>query len=243
MGGIDINGPLGALDVNLPPPVADEGGKANASAFSPDRLWTYEIGTKTSLLDGRLTADVATWLTTWQSVQSDQILADGELYIANVGNVRDPGFEADLDFQPIDHLRLRGNAFWNDPEITEPNPLLIQTKGRLPGVPEIGFGGSARYDLPLWDGYDAFAGLDYAYTGKSHIGFDVRNSPTMGNYGTTNLRLGLARDRWQGLLYVDNLTDEHANSFAYGNPFLVGRVGQTTPLRPLTIGLRASVTF
>jgi iron complex outermembrane receptor protein len=240
LGGININSPAGAVNVNAR---SEDGPGANANAFASDILWTYEVGAKTTLLDGRLIANAAAYLTIWNNVQSDQILPDGSLFIANVGDVQDPGFEADLDFQATDHLRLRGNFFFNDPKITHANPLLIQTTGRLPGVPESSFGLSGRYDLPLGNTFDAFASLDYSYVGKSYIGFDVKNSPAEGNYFLGNLRLGLTHDDWQAVFYVNNLANEQANSFAYGNPFLTGRVGQITPLRPRSFGLGFSWNY
>jgi outer membrane receptor protein involved in Fe transport len=239
LGGININGPAGAT--NGSSGESDNGISTNT--FASDQLWSYEIGAKTSFLDGRLIANGAAYYTSWQNAQSDQILPDGTLYIANVGDGGIPGVEADLDFQATEHFRLRSNVFWSDPRIVHANPLLVQTAGRLPGVPEDSFGVSARYDRPIGDAYDAFADIDYAYVGKSYVGFDESNSPQMGNYYISNLRLGLLHDAWQATLYIDNISDERANSFAYGNPFSFGRVGQITPLRPRTIGLGISRSF
>ncbi len=243
LGGINIDSPNGAVNIFGTPPGGDSGEKAEANAFASDTLWTYEVGAKASLLDGRLTASTAAWLSFWDNVQSDQILSNGSLYIADVGNVRDPGFEADFEVQPIDRLALQGNFFWNDPKIIHANPFLIQTDGRLPGVPQISFGTSTRYDYPVFGDYDASIRFDYSYIGKSHVGFDVKNSPEMGNYFTANLRLGLFHDPWQATLYVNNITNEQANTLAYGNPFSFGRIGQITPVRPLTVGLQWVWTY
>jgi hypothetical protein len=59
----------------------------------------------------------------------------------------------------------------------------------------------------------------------------------MGNYFIGNARVGLAKGRWQGVLNINNLTNEHGNTFAYGNPFSLGSAGQITTPRPRTIGL------
>ena len=240
LGGVNINSPAGATNVNAVRPGDDA---PSANAFASDTLWTYELGAKTTWLQGRLIANGAAYLTMWDNVQSDQILPDGSLYIANVGNVRDPGIESDVSFQATPHLRMQANLQWCDPEIIHANPLLIQTSGRLPGVPESGFGVSGRYDTIVFDDYDIFAGMDYSYVGKSYAGFDITKSPPMGNYSIADARAGVTRGPWQLLLYVNNLADARANSFAYGNPFSFGKLGQITPLRPRTIGLSISRNF
>jgi iron complex outermembrane receptor protein len=235
LGGININSPAGAVNINAGG--GEQSEVTSATAFASDTLWTYELGAKSTLFDGRLIANTAAFLTYWDNVQSDQILANGGFYIANAGNVRAPGAELDLDWQATASLRLQANLFWSDPKIVDPNPLLIQTSGRLPGVPESSVGAHARYDFVPADGWRGFAILDYAYVGPSYAGFDAKNSPSMGDYSTLGLRLGAVCPPWQATLFVNNLTDSRANIFAYGNPFTFGRIGQITPLRPLTVGL------
>jgi iron complex outermembrane receptor protein len=238
LGGININSPSGAINVNRP------GGRlpvsTNARTFDSDRLWSYELGAKTSLWDGRLIANAAGYLTIWDNIQSDQILRDGSLFTANAGTTHAPGFEVDIAVQATRHLRLQGNFFWNDPSILHPNPLLIQSAGRLPAVPTSNFGLSALYSMAILDGWDATASLEYAYVGEETLGFDARYSPLMGNFSNVDARFGLTHGDWQATLYVQNLTDEQANVFAFGNPFNMGAFGQVTPLRPRTVGIDLS---
>ncbi|MDB5393474.1 MAG: TonB-dependent receptor [Rhodospirillales bacterium] len=242
LGGVNINSPIGAINVNRPrsgrQPVS-----TNARTFDSDRLWSYEVGAKTALWDGRLVANAAGYLTVWDNIQSDQILRDGSLYTANAGTTHAPGFEIDVNVQATRHLRLQGNFFWNDPDILHPNPLLIQSAGRLPAVPISNFGLSARYSVSIQDGWDASASLEYAYVGEETLGFDARNSPTMGDYSNVDARVGLTRGVWEATLYVKNLMDEGANVFAFGNPFNMGAIGQATPLRPRTIGVDLSWSY
>ena len=42
-------------------------------------------------------------------------------------------------------------------------------------------------------------------------------------------------------IYLDNIADAHANTFAFGNPF--NAEPQTTPLRPRTLGMRIERTY
>jgi len=240
LGGININSPAAALNVNATD--HDDHDGVTADAFKSDSLQSYELGAKSSLLDGALVANGALFLTFWDNIQSDQIFSNGLLYIANAGNVRAPGAETDLSYQMTPHIRLQANAFWSDPKISHGNPLLVQTAGRLPGVPESSASASLRYGFSLPNDDDAFVLLDGQYVGRSYAGFDV-NSPAMGDYLTANLRLGLQHGPWRASLTVDNLSNARANTFAYGNPFAFEKQEQGTPLRPLTVGISVSRSF
>jgi outer membrane receptor protein involved in Fe transport len=225
LGGFNIDSPAGGAD--------EDGGKA----FDSDSLWNYELGAKTAFWDGRLTLNAAGYLAVWRNVQTDQIAADGSFFIANAGTVNDLGVETDVTIVPVDNLTLQGNLFLNNAQLSHPNPLLVQTEGVLPGAPDISFGISGRYDFPWHRWGDAFAGFDYSYVGRSHLGFDESNSPPMGGYHLTNLRLGIRRGEWQAVLFVDNLANEQKNTFAFGNPFDFATTHQITPPRPRTIGI------
>ncbi len=242
LGGVNINSPSGAININRQRS-GNRPTSTNARTFDSDKLWTYELGAKTKFLDGRLIVNAATYLTVWDNIQSDQILRDGSLFTANAGTTHAPGFEIDVNLQATKNLRLQSNFFWDNPDILHPNPLLIQSAGRLPAAPNTTFGFSGRYGFTLAEGWDAFAALEYAYVGGETIGFDARNSPGVGGYSNVDARLAVAHGRWQGTLYVKNLTDEQANVFAFGSPFSLGMINQVTPLRPRTIGLDLSWAY
>ncbi|MGH6870883.1 MAG: TonB-dependent receptor domain-containing protein [Rhizomicrobium sp.] len=231
LGGFNINGPAGAM-------AGDDG--SGGSTFESDFLWNYEIGAKTEFWGGRLVANAAGYLAVWRNVQSDQVRSDGTFYIVNAGTVNDLGLEADVSLIPLDNLTLRANLFLNNAQLNHPNPLLVQTEGVLPGAPDISFGVSGRYDIPLRKWGSAFIGADYSFVGRSHLGFDESNSPPMGGYHLTNLRLGLTHGSWEFTAFADNLANNQKNTFAFGNPFDFATSRQVTPPRPRTIGVSLS---
>lgn len=227
-GGINVDAPAGAVFDK------DDKSAHGDTSFDSDVLHNYEIGAKWSGFNGRLIANGAVYFTDWKNVQTDQIAANGGYFIANAGTVHDLGAELDIAARPWNDLTIRGNAFWNNAEINHPNPLLTSNEGVLPGAPKMSFAISARYDFPLAQDWDGFASVTYSYVGKSHLGFD-QNSAANGGYHLTNLRMGIMRQSWSLTLFVDNVTDNKANTFAFGNPF--NQNSQTTPPRPRTIGL------
>ena len=223
LGGLNVNGPAGATGE----------GERN---FDSDSLRNYEIGSKLNLFGGTMVANGAAYLALWRNVQTDQIAPDGAFFILNAGSVRDLGFELDLESRPMANLSLQVHGFWNNAMLSHPNPLLLTNEGGLPGAPDTRVGVSARYDIPLDEWGNAFLGASYDYVGASHLGFG-ENTPSMGNYRLVNVRLGWMRENWQATFFIDNLTGDVQNTFAFGNPFNIDAERQITPPRPRTIGL------
>lgn len=223
LGGLSADGPSGA-----------SGGAENR--FASDELHNYELGSKLSFLDGRATVDAGTYFVTWDKVQTDQISPDGAFYILNAGTVHDLGVEVETTLHPLENLTVQGNFFWNDASLSNTNPLLASGEGVLPGAPDVTAGLSARYDFRVGRSDGGFTSIDYTYVGVSHLGFG-ENTQTMGGYRLANVRGGLVHGPWQLVLFVDNLTNDRGNTFAFGNPFDLSCGPQVTPPRPRTIGI------
>ena len=223
---------LGGINVDGPPNATGEA----ESSFNSDNLKNFEIGSKLDLWGGTVVANSTAYMVIWDNVQTDQIAQDGAFFILNAGTVRDIGIEADFDSEPLANLNVQVHGFWNNAKLLRPNPLLVAGEGGLPGAPDESVGVSARYDLNLNDWGGAFLGGSYDYVGSSHLGFG-ENTPPMGNYRLLNLRLGWTRGDWQAVLFVDNLTGNVQNTFAFGNPFNIAFERQVTPPRPRTMGL------
>lgn len=224
-GGINVDGPPGAT------------GEAENN-FDSDELRNYELGAKTSFFEGRLVTDAALYYAIWRNVQSDQIAPDGAFFIENAGDVTDFGFELDVAAQPLRNLSVKGNFFWNNATLSQSPMVFTGMDSNLPGAPDISFGMSARYDVPLDSENAAFVSFAYGYVGTSHLSF-TENSPAMGGYHHANIHFGFEHDGWQAVVFVDNLMNDHGNTFAFGNPFNAEEL-QVTPLRPRTVGLTLS---
>ena len=223
LGGFNVDGPLNATG-------------ESENNFDSDVLRNYELGTKMSLFHGFAVTNAALYFAVWQNVQTDQIAPNGAFFIVNAGTVRDLGVEFDATLQPLRNLRLQGNFFWNNANLSGTNPILLASEGGLPGAPDISFGISGRYDFSIGARNTGFLSASYAYVGSSHLGFS-ENTPSMGNYHLANLRIGVERDGWQAVIFMNNLTNEAGNTFAFGNPFNLDKEMQITPPQPRTIGL------
>ena len=225
LGGINVDGPSGVTG-------------ENEATFDSDNLRNYEIGAKLKFFGGRAFANAAVYYEDWSNVQTDEIAPDGAFFIVNAGRVSDPGFELDFDVTPMENFLLKGNFFWNDASLARSNVSTTAESG-LPGSPSASAGLSAEYVLQLAPDVAGFVNLSDAYVGTSHLGFS-EVTPAMGNYNLSSLRLGILRGAWQATVFVENLTADHGNTFAFGNPF--NPLPQITPPRPRTVGLSLSWT-
>jgi len=221
----------------------EEGSVANASGddyraarFRTDELWNYELGAKLDLWEERLFLDAAIFHARWRNIQTDQLRANGLIYTTNAGDGNNTGFE----IGPRLHWgawRLAATLILNDPELSRIDPdFSAAPDGELPGTAHASGAVSLSWRGVVTDAVEMQAGLDYSYTGRTRLTFD--NAINQGPVELLNGRVRfLLSDGWSVALSVDNILDRRANQFAFGNPFTLGTMPQTTPPRPRTVGL------
>ncbi len=211
--------------------------------YGADELWSFETGARLELFDDRLALRLAAFEARWTNIQSDQLLASGLPYTANLGDGRNRGLEAEGAWRD-GALELRGEFLVNAPELEKPAAGFSSTTDlSLAAVPEISGGASAHYAWALPGGFDLAVDGRLAYVGKSWLAFDPQNPVKMGDYATTRLAATLSAARWRFTLAVDNAANARGDTFAYGNPFIVRTTPLTTPLRPRTAMATLRVDF
>lgn len=89
---------------------------------------------------------------------------------------------------------------------------------KLEDVPEHSLVAQARYELPI----SAFGGAKFYIEGDSQVQterfIDPSNRRWVEDYVLANLRVGLSGDRWDAMLYVNNLTDDDTILTAQDSP-------------------------
>jgi outer membrane receptor protein involved in Fe transport len=217
---------------------------APARRYQADELWNYEVGVKLRGWDDRLQARIAAFYAAWESVQSDQYLADGTAYTANIGNGDNRGIEAEAAFRLSDQIDLRAAALLNDPEITRQNlDFTSRHDASLPGVPRASASFGVDYHRPLPGDLTLRLQGQATYVGASYLTFDPDNMHEMGEYLGVRGVVGLEAGAWTLAATVDNPFGAHPNSFSFGNPFLITRDQIITPPRPRTLSVRLSARF
>lgn len=228
------------------------------ATIDPETVDHFELGLKSTLMDGAATLNLAAYRTDIRDFQTTVV--DGTVgvirgYLANVPKVRSQGLEADLSVRPTDRLNAYVNFAWTDATYVDfpgaPPPIeqsggAIQfvdaSGGRLPGVSEYALSYGAEYRLPAGSG-EAYLGID------GSLRSDFSSSPTpsrvqnVDGYVLTNLRAGYrAQGGWEVFGWVRNAFDTRYFDFLTAAPGSTGLiVGQ--PGDPRTWGVTASVRF
>lgn len=209
------------------------GGYKSAIAFNPaeldpfygENLYAYELGAKTTWLDGKLQFNSALYYYDYQDFQAfvTEIRSGiNVIVLNNAGDAEVYGLEADITARPTERLLLRLSANAMKSEITKINPEVqaAYEGNRLANAPEVTASAILRYDLPTENfGFGSYAMLDGSYRGKTYYSVNNRGQSSQDSYGLLNARLGFTSldERWEFALWGRNLTDKLYVSTAYDN--------------------------
>ena len=87
--------------------------------FEPEENWTYEVGAKTSWLNGRLQINGAAFVIDWTDAQFRQIVSNFLTTTANAKGLDVNGFEVDFIYSPTDHLLITGGYGYANAEFAD----------------------------------------------------------------------------------------------------------------------------
>lgn len=214
------------------------------ATFASDRLQNLEAGIRWGRPDGPAALRAGLAVTRWRNFQADEYTQGGGAYTANVGEARTLALSLEGEARPREDLSLAGQAQWTAAELVHASPRggPGRAAGALPGVPHLSAGGLAEYRRPLTGTLSLVIRAEAAYLGPSHLTLDAR-SPRMGDYLSNRIAAEVTAPEWSAELFVDNVGDARRNTFAFGNPFSLGRAPQETPQRPRTVGVRMDLAF
>lgn len=207
---------------------ASQAGTPNFT-FDPEFNWTYEVGAKSTLWDGRAIVNLALFYIDWVDLQTvaPATLTLGPSTINGIG-ASSKGIELDATINVTDNFTIRGAASYIDASYdsgfidaaVEPGcgvnaativPLTVCSPdvggNRIARTSEFTFFGSATYTVPeVFEGFDLYGRVDFSHEGNS---FPL--SVNLARTGPTNLvntRIGLRSDNYELAFWVDNLLDK-----------------------------------
>jgi len=229
----DPNGPCGATAA------ADGVGPLT----DPDKLWTYELGLKSTWLEKRIAANVALFHQKWTGVQLPATQPCGFNATVNGGDASGNGAELEMTAQLTRAISANLTASYVYNEFTSVTPGVGYAVGdRVPGAPEENASAGLQYNFslnPKWSGY---ARADYVYVGDVHFVFGTGATATpylQGGYGQANFRLQLQHQQLGLEFFARNLTDKRAAE-ATGDP---SQGGFAYMLRPREVGVEVRYSF
>jgi len=253
-------------------PNPDDIAQFDERQFGPDQTTNYEIGVKTSWLNGALTLNGAAFFVEWTDPQVASATVNANIPITiNAAGAESRGVELQGDWQVSDNFAVRGSFSYTKSELTEDVPFLVRTitppgfgtafedgqsGDRLPGSPETQFAVFGNYAHPLANGDALFFNGGFTYQGDVLTRAGGRGSSvTLDGYGVANIAGGYDAGHWTAQLYVNNLFDEYIETGIVGTPLsnqivsdvngdpVTVRTHYATLGAPRTIGVRLRYAF
>jgi outer membrane receptor protein involved in Fe transport len=180
-------------------------GITNGHEFKSDSLWNYELGLKSSWLDGRVKTRVAVYDIEWKNTQHTVVLPCLWSIVANLGSTLSRGTEFELDAAPLDHLTVNLSAGYEDAKVTQGSQESNTVTGQpLQNTPQWTGAATLQYSIPMGQ-RTGFVMGQYTYT-DSRVSYN--NSPlglTLPSYSQVNLRAGINQGPWAAALFVRNV--------------------------------------
>ena len=217
-------------------------------AVSSSKLTNYELGLKTTLLDGRAILNLSAFDLEWKKIQVPGSLPSGISYIANGGGARSRGVQVESTIKLAQGLELRANGSYTDAKLTDDAPTAFGFKGdRLPLVPQVA--GSLRLDYqhPAFADWNYHAGTGLRYSGRRYsVGLFALDGLPTAAYTALDANTDLSNSNWTFRLFAKNLTDKRAylTSFSFGDLSGAAAVqNEGIVLQPRTIGLAVDYKF
>jgi outer membrane receptor protein involved in Fe transport len=183
--------------------------------FKSDSLWSYEVGSKNTLFDGRMNTRVAAYRIDWSNIQQSILLSCSYNVTSNAGNATSTGGEIEADIAPFHGLNLSFGAGYDNAKITSvPIGATGFVAGQsLNGVPKLTASLLADYSVPTAFGA-AFIRPQYSFTGRS-VSYSVLSVQQGGRvrdaYSLVDLHVGGTTGPWEASLFAKNLFDVRAN--------------------------------
>jgi iron complex outermembrane recepter protein len=225
------------------------------SGATSDNLKNYELGAKSTWLDGRLNANVAIYYIDWKNIQVQaNRVSDSIQFATNIGGAKSKGLELELTAIPINGLTIGLNGSYNHARVTQLSAEEAAISGAVDG---------ARLSAPIMQGalnvdyaFDVSSRVKAAWSGSlQHVGSfpnsfpDVPGQPGVGSatygytdtYNTVNTNFRVAIDRRLTVaLYCENVLDSAAIAYVHPEAFIASRYGR---LQPRTTGVRMNYDF
>ena len=252
-GGLNLNGV----------PVVNGVVQTGLAQVDPEKVDHFELGAKTQFWDRKATLNVTGY---WTSIKDYQAVVNNGAnstlrgYLANAGEVRVRGIEADFSLRPTSRLNLYVNGAYTDheylkftnapcpPELSggSASPVVCDISGQwLPGISNWAFSYGGEYNVPakvfdldgeFYFGADASSRSKFSSNASRSVYTDIEG------YTLANARIGFRTDDFNIFGWVRNAFDAKYFDILATTPGNTGLIsGQ--PGDPRTYGLTLSKAF
>ncbi|RFP12248.1 TonB-dependent receptor [Duganella sp. BJB488] len=223
----------------------------NAPAtFAPDSLWNYEVGSKNTLLDQRMTLNASAYVIEWKDVQVFNKLPCTYYFTQNAGKLRSEGLELETALKLTRHATLGLSAAYNHAYATRTVVTGIAAQNipegsRAPYAPRLSATATASYTIPVRGNDEVGIAASYAYHSDAYTNF----AAAQGSYAqipssnTLNATITYKTGAYEFGLFGTNLTNGAKVSDVTPNTIAIQPGDTLFMVRPRTVGLRAKARF
>ncbi|MGY0314503.1 TonB-dependent receptor [Alteromonas macleodii] len=192
---------------------------------------TYEVGFKTTLLDGRLHTSGAVYSTDIENAPFFVFVGDlGAQVLVGIDEISIEGGEIEASYDISDDLKIYAGFAISDSTVEAYDLEPSYEGNKAPYVPDTTFNTGLQYRTGISDQLDFFSRVDYQRLGGQY--WDPANITKREPVDLTNLRIGIesADGVWSVVGSVNNLFDEEYNAeyvtggFAYAAAPRVWRI-------------------
>jgi len=240
-GGAQQPVPPGSCSANL----ASLGLKESPDTYNSDSLWSYELGSKNSLLGGRLHLDSSVYYIDWSNIQQSVRLPEcGLEYIANLGSATSVGADTQATVAWTDEFSTGASIGYNsttqNSTIFGGGGSVLSEKGQRIGGPPLNASAWGSYNFDAF-GHVSFFRVDYAFHSRTPTvdaqtyGYDP-TLPAIKAQNYLSIRAGTKFGPWDVQLFANNATNnETPISTSHDVPF--SPLYYNVSYRPTTIGI------
>jgi iron complex outermembrane recepter protein len=192
---------------------------ASTAPFAPEKVWSYEVGVKSSWFDHRLRANLTGFYYDYTNLQVQEIIGPAEESITNAATATNKGIELEVAARPVSGLDLIVNMATLDATYSKylgaPVPASVgggvadASGKRLDQAPSYSGNLAAQYTLPLSRGDSVDGRVEYNFQGREYFEPTNYYVESQKAYGTLNLVVGYTTPggAWRLSLWGKNLAD------------------------------------
>ena len=201
---------------------ADPRFPTNLQFADEEEAWSYELGTKNRVLDGRLEVNAAVYYIDWTNQQITSVftfpVGGTQSYVSNAAKSEVKGAELEVQAALTDDLSAGFTYSYTDATFVR----LMDAEARelfgdpsvagnqLPGVPQQQASVFGKLAFSVGDQLQGYVRADASYTDRK---FDqIYNLAYTGYQKLVNLTVGLDGEHFGAQLFVKNLTDDRTPS-------------------------------
>jgi iron complex outermembrane receptor protein len=206
----------------------------SANRYQPELTTSYEVGAKTTWLDGRLTVNGSVFYVDWTDQQTAIYTTPFTRVIRNASAATSKGFEIEAAARVTEYLTVSAGYGYLDAKY---DSFVDTVLGRdysgnsLPYAPNHSVTGGLKWRSPLSNELDLVAAADYAY--RTGYSFTPDNNYRQGDTHIVDASIGVQGKSWSATLWTKNLLDERylRQYFNYaGTDMGVAALGRTVGL-------------